>query len=78
MAGNAARAYFTNYAKVDHWRPVPGWLDGREVLAVIAGHEATQPSYFIELAWSEGRVVSIRDFRYVRYIGDDANFTSLG
>jgi len=33
-----------------------------------------RPNYFIELGWTDGRVKTIRDFRYVRYIAQDAAF----
>jgi len=64
--------YFTNYAKLADWHLVPGWLDGREVLAVFSAPGAARPSYFIELALSEDRVTAIRDFRHVRYIAQEA------
>lgn len=64
--------YFTNYAKLADWHLVPGWLDGREVLAVFPAPGAARPSYFIELALSEDRVTAIRDFRHVRYIAQEA------
>jgi hypothetical protein len=31
-----------------------------------------QVSYFILLAWIEDRLVEIRDFRYARYVAEDA------
>ncbi len=48
-------------------------LEGEPALAAyVAG--ATAPSYFILLEWAGGRVVSIRDFRYVPYIAAEAAF----
>jgi RNA polymerase sigma-70 factor (ECF subfamily) len=64
--------YFTNYAGFRGWRVVPGWLDGREVLAVFRDRDDAQPSYFIEVVTANGRVVSIRDYRHVPYIAVDA------
>ncbi|MBT2325193.1 RNA polymerase sigma factor [Variovorax paradoxus] len=64
--------YFGNYAKLADWHLVPGWLDCREVLAVLPAPTAARPDYFIELAWREDRVSAIRDFRYVRYIAQEA------
>ena len=64
--------YFTNYAKLADWHLVPGWLDGREVLAVFSAPGAARPGYFIELALSGDRVTAIRDFRHVRYIAQEA------
>ncbi|MFO0639103.1 MAG: sigma factor [Polyangiaceae bacterium] len=52
-------------------------LDGRLVLAAYVG-AAEVPSYFILLAWEEGRVVDIRDFRYVPYVAAEAELDSVG
>jgi RNA polymerase sigma factor (sigma-70 family) len=67
--------YFTNYERLQGWRLVAGWLDGREVLALQNGSEAS-PAYFIELEFeiAGDRVLSIRDFRYAPYIGREAPF----
>jgi RNA polymerase sigma factor (sigma-70 family) len=64
--------YFTNYAGFEGWRVAPGWLEGREVLAVFRDRDDAQPSYFIEVVMTNERVVSIRDFRHVPYIAADA------
>jgi RNA polymerase sigma-70 factor, ECF subfamily len=67
------RTYFTNYDSVTDWHLVPGWLDSREVLAVLRDPRAARPAYFIELRLlDDGRVATIRDFRYVPYIAYDA------
>jgi RNA polymerase sigma factor (sigma-70 family) len=48
-------------------------LEGRLACAAyVAG--ATRPAYFILLDFEEGRVTSIRDFRYVPYIATEAAF----
>jgi RNA polymerase sigma factor (sigma-70 family) len=57
--------YFANYDRLDDWRLVPGWLDGREVIAVLRD---PQPSYFMAVTLAGDRVAAIRDFRYVPYI----------
>lgn len=67
--------YFTNYARFDDWHLVPAWLEGREVLAVFRDPRDARPGYFVELEFADGRVASIRDFRYVRYIADEADFS---
>jgi|RhiMetdeSRZDD1v2_1073273.scaffolds.fasta_scaffold19336_2 RNA polymerase sigma-70 factor, ECF subfamily len=64
--------YFTNYDKVRDWHLVPGWLDGREVLAVFRDQRDLRPGYFMELTVVDGQVASIWDFRYVPYIARDA------
>ena len=63
--------YFTNYDRVSDWCLASAWLGGREVLAVLPEPSASLPRYHIELAWLDGRVMTIRDFRYVPYIAQD-------
>ncbi len=68
--------YVDNYERAADWRLVPMWLDGREALAVV-GTTSPTPRYFIDLRWNDaGRVTTIRDFRYVRYIAIDASIDS--
>lgn len=67
-------AYFSNYDSVHDWHLSPAWLDGSEVLAVRRGAQSARPEYFIELAWRDGRLIAIRDFRYVPYIAREAEF----
>ena len=50
----------------------PGWLDGREVLAVFRNLGDAQPGYFLEITFAGDQVAAIRDFRYVPYIGREA------
>jgi hypothetical protein len=69
---NVVGVYFTNYERLQGWRVVPGWLDGREVLAVLRHADDAEPRYFIEVAFQDERVTSIRDFHHVPYIGRDA------
>jgi len=64
--------YFTNYDGKSDWHLVPGWLDGREVIAVLRDARETRPAYFMELTLAGGRVAAIRDFRYVPYIAREA------
>jgi RNA polymerase sigma factor (sigma-70 family) len=67
-------SYFTNYAKLTDWHLVPAWLDGREVLAVFRDPGDARPGYFVELSFVEGRIASIRDYRYVPYVAREAAF----
>jgi RNA polymerase sigma factor (sigma-70 family) len=66
--------YFGNYERSTGWHLTPAWLDGREVLAVLADARSNTPRYFIELTWAGERVASIRDFRYVSYIAQEGAF----
>jgi len=68
--------YFSNYARMHDWQLHPAWLDGREVLAVCDPGQRGVPRYFIEFGWADdGRLASIRDFRYVPYITRDSPIT---
>jgi len=48
-------------------------LEGRLACAAYVA-AATRPAYFILLDFEDGRVTSIRDFRYVPYIATEAAF----
>jgi|HubBroStandDraft_2_1064218.scaffolds.fasta_scaffold166528_1 RNA polymerase sigma factor (sigma-70 family) len=70
--GKQVGAYFGRYEKEDVALRVVR-LEGRLVFgAYVAG--ANNPAYFILLAFEDGRVTSIRDFRYVPYIATEAEF----
>ncbi|RWE45238.1 MAG: RNA polymerase sigma factor [Mesorhizobium sp.] len=64
--------FFTIYAKSDGLWLKPAWVEGREVIAVFEDRTAAKPNHFMWLEWREGRISFIRDYRYVRYILDDA------
>jgi hypothetical protein len=53
-------------------RLAPAWLDGREVIAVYEDPQNVKPSYLMWLEWRDGRISFIRDYKYVRYVVDDA------
>lgn len=68
--GKEVGMYFGNYAKLDVRLRVVR-LDGELALAAyVDGAEA--PAYFVLLAFEDGRVVGIRDYKYVPYITADA------
>lgn len=64
--------FFGFYAGFVPVRLAPAWLDGREVIAVYDGPQAAKPGYFMWLEWTDGRISFIHDYRYVRYVVDDA------
>jgi RNA polymerase sigma factor (sigma-70 family) len=66
--------YVDNYSRATDWYFVPGWLEGREVIGVFTGPEKTTARYFIEVRFAHAEVASIRDYRYVPYIAQDARF----
>jgi RNA polymerase sigma-70 factor (ECF subfamily) len=64
--------FFTIYAKFDGVRLAPAWVEGREAIAVFEKGAGPEPSYFMWLEWRDGRISFIHDYRYARYIVDDA------
>jgi RNA polymerase sigma-70 factor (ECF subfamily) len=74
---NEVGGYFTNYSRWGGWRFVPGWLDGREVLAVFTEASGAEPRYFVELTFRGEGVAEIRDFYHVPYIGRDARIEGV-
>jgi hypothetical protein len=61
-------------AAVSRWHLVPGWLDGREVLALFRGPRETRPASFVELTVVDERIAVIRDFLFVPYVVREAAF----
>ena len=64
--------FFGIYSRSAPVRLVPAWLDGREVIVVHEDPQAVKPSYLMWLEWKDGRISFIRDYKYVRYVIDDA------
>lgn len=64
--------FFGLYSRNPPGRLVPGWLEGREVVAVFTDPLASRPSYLMWLEWRDGKITFIRDYKYVRYVIDDA------
>jgi RNA polymerase sigma-70 factor, ECF subfamily len=80
MSGRAEVAtYFGNYAHNRDWHLAFGLVEGRPaVLASNPSDALGKPIYFILLGWSGDRLLTIRDFRYARYVIDGAEILSLG
>jgi RNA polymerase sigma factor (sigma-70 family) len=64
--------FFTIYAAFRGVRLQPAWVEGREVIAVFEPGAGATPSYFMWLEWKDGRISFIHDYRYSRYIVDEA------
>jgi RNA polymerase sigma factor (sigma-70 family) len=64
--------FFGIYAKSEEVWLEPAWLEGREVIAVYQDRADPKPSYVMWLEWRDGRISFIRDYRYVRYVIEDA------
>ena len=79
VRGPAASAYFTKYAEimpVENLRAVAGAVAGVPVIAMFRPAASTSAAYFVRLEWGDERVAHVRDFRYVPYIGEDAEFVA--
>ncbi|MFI4929925.1 MAG: sigma factor-like helix-turn-helix DNA-binding protein, partial [Burkholderiales bacterium] len=74
LAGREVGSYFTNYDGAGDWHLSAAWLDGREVLGVRRNTTDPRPGYVIALTWRDGRVQTIRDYRYVPYIAQEGDF----
>jgi RNA polymerase sigma factor (sigma-70 family) len=70
--GAEVKMFFSIYAQYAPVRLAAAWLHGREVIAVYEDPQSMKPSYLMWLEWTDGRVSFIRDYRYVRYVIDDA------
>jgi hypothetical protein len=67
--------YFTAYAKAATWHVVPGWLEGREILAAYLREEDVRPHHVVLVTGDGGRVEHIRDYMYVEYLLAEARFS---
>jgi len=70
-AANVAM-FFGIYSSSAPVRLAAAWLDGREVIAVFEDLQAAKPSYLMWLEWRDGLISFIRDYKYVRYVINDA------
>ena len=68
--------FFGIYSRSAPVRLAAAWLDGREVIAVYEDPQAAKPSYLMWLEWQDGRISFIRDYKYVRYVIDDAELVA--
>jgi RNA polymerase sigma factor (sigma-70 family) len=64
--------FFGIYSGSAPVRLAAAWLDGREVIAVFEDLQAAKPSYLMWLEWRDGLISFIRDYKYARYVINDA------
>ena len=70
--------YFHNYSRMSDWHFAPGLVEGRPaVLVRESGAAGEKPAYFVLLQWTDGTLVSIRDFYFARYVTESAELCSL-
>jgi RNA polymerase sigma-70 factor (ECF subfamily) len=76
---NEVRKYFSNYALVQDWLLVPGFVDRRPAILVRDPRDASgAPTYFMLLDWAGGQLIRIIDFRNARYATEGAEILMLG
>jgi RNA polymerase sigma-70 factor (ECF subfamily) len=65
--------YFHNYQQLDDWRFTLGLVEGRPAILAYDPHDVSpQPAYFLLITWDGTQVSFIRDYRYARYVIQDA------
>jgi RNA polymerase sigma-70 factor (ECF subfamily) len=67
LQGREVANYFGNYAQATDWRFARGFVDRHPAILVYDPADPARPQYFVLLHWAEGRLATIRDFRYARY-----------
>jgi RNA polymerase sigma-70 factor (ECF subfamily) len=67
-------SYFNNYARLEGMRLESGVVDGRPAILVCEQAEA-RPVYFLLVRFRGERIRFIRDYRYARYVFDEARWT---
>jgi RNA polymerase sigma-70 factor, ECF subfamily len=66
--------YFTNYARLPDIRLEPGVVDGRP--AILARERPDHPPvYCLFVRFRDERIQFIRDYRYARYVFDEATWS---
>lgn len=69
--GASVGMFFTIYSQTPEVRLAPAWLDGEEVIAVFEqGSDSVH--HVMRIDWCDGRIATIRDFRYATYVLDGA------
>jgi RNA polymerase sigma-70 factor (ECF subfamily) len=64
--------FFSIYSRSAPVQLAPAWLEGREVIAVFEGTVGAIPSYLMRIEVDGEQITFIRDYRYVRYVVNDA------
>jgi RNA polymerase sigma-70 factor (ECF subfamily) len=71
-------SYFTRYGELTDWLLAPGLVEGRPAALVRDAEDpAAPPVYFILLDWTGDRLLTIRDFRFARYVMEGADIAVL-
>ena len=70
--------YFHRYEQQLDWHLGLGLVEGHPAILVYDPHEgSSQPAYFMLITWDDTQVSLIRDYRYARYVMQDAEIAAL-
>ena len=76
---DAINPYFTRYAEVTKWRFALGAVEGRPAMLVFdSTGPMERPAHFVLIAWSESRILEIRDFLFAPYVLEAIDWVRLG
>ena len=67
--------YFHNYGLAQDWYCTIGFVEGRPAVLVSHPDRPDTVDYFVFIRWEQGKIFSIRDFRYARFVMADAVIT---
>jgi RNA polymerase sigma factor (sigma-70 family) len=71
--------YFTRYAQVTKWRFALGAVEGQPAMLVFdSTGPMDRPAHFVLIAWSESRIIRIRDFLFAPYVLEAMDWVRLG
>lgn len=69
--------YFERYQGAEtHWHVEPALADGQPALLATDPADATN-RFVVVLDWSDGRIITIRDFHYARYVMDGIDIARI-
>jgi RNA polymerase sigma factor (sigma-70 family) len=71
--------YFTRYAEETKWRFAIGAVEGQPAMLVFDSTDLMErPAHFVLIAWSESRIIGIRDFLFASYVLESIDWVRLG
>jgi RNA polymerase sigma-70 factor (ECF subfamily) len=69
--------YFHNYSRTIGWRVGLGFVDGVPAVLMKVSDDSKDFDNFILLDWTQTGITRIRDFKYARYVMEDADVSCL-
>ena len=73
---NEVGEYFHRYSLSTDWRCAQGYIEGRPAIVMRDPSDpAGSLGYLILLEWRQNQIVTIRDFRFARYVMEDAEIS---